>query len=350
MPIPQPQLDLELLAEPFCFFSREREFNIWLKFRLHHQKAITVVSTGSIFDPAAAFSEKRIEIIDKETGQKVNFPAQGPAHQTIESKESTLTLEPECGSYFFWSTSPETKWHKFPFDISGLAPNRKYIVRYHSHGLTKWSPGRHLFHPNIEVQHEPIVVNLLKDTAFKFTTRSSLPPRPPVTSNLSTSTPICALSGAPSLTVFIDWKLDGDRPIWALMAQPKGLNIGFEIRDPERKDRRIGPSPDLVGTDEEEGESLPNEEILRLGSEDVFRQSYTLSTEKKGNGLLNSDTWNLVGGKTYHLTLRKRTWRWQYEDQLDAAVLQDEAGMRAMLQEEPWVEWKPDCRAEILAE
>ena len=346
MPTTQPQLDLEFVADPFCFLSGERDFNIWIKFRLHHKEAITVVSTGSLFDPTA-FSHKRIEIIDNETGYKVDFPT----HQTSESQESTLTLEPERGSYFFWSTSPETKWHKFPFDISGLAPNRKYTVKYRNHGVTEWSPARQPSQPDKEVQDEPIVVNLLGGMAPTFTTRSSLPPRPPVTSNLSIPTPVCALSGAPSLTVSIDWKLDGNRPIWALIAQPKGHNIGIEIRDPERKNRRIGPPPDLVGTDDEkESDPLPDEEILRIEGETTFRQSYTLCTEKKGNGLLNSDTWNLVSGKTYQLTLRKSRWRWRYEDQFEPTELQDMATLRALLREEPWVEWKPDCNAEILAE
>ena len=345
VPTTQPRLDLEFLADPFCFLSGERQFNIWLKLKLHHQEAINVVSTGSLFDPSA-FSHKRIEIIDNETGTKVDFPSD----QTVDPQESTLTLEPERESYFFWSTSPETKWHKFRFDISGLAPNRKYTVKYRSLGFTGWSPAQQPFQPDSGVQHGPIVVHLLEDMASSFITRSSLPPRPPITSNLSTSTPVCALSGAPSLTVFIDWKLDGNRPIWALMAQPKGHNIGVEIRDPERKNRRIGPSPDLVGTDEEESDSLPDEKILRFEGGNAFRQSYTLSTEKKYNGVLNSDTWNLVSGKTYQLTLRKSRWRWRYEDQFETTDLQDMARLEAMLSEEPWVEWKLDCHTEILAE
>lgn len=133
------------------------------------------------------------------------------------------------------------------------------------------------------------------------------------------------------------------------MTQSGGFNIGLEIRDPERKGRRIGPSPDWFCGDEEESRQA-EEDLLRFEQGKAFQQSYTLSVEAKENGLLHSDTWNLVSGKTYRLTLRKSKWRWLYEDELEAAVLQDEAKLRSILSEEPRVEWKPECRAEIFAD
>jgi len=87
---------------------------------------------------------------------------------------------------------------------------------------------------------------------------------------------------------------------------------------------------------------------LRLDRGDPFRQSHTLTVEPKDR-LLLTDTWNLASGKKYELTLRKSKWRWLYEDKLEAAVLQDKARLKAMLGEEPQVEWRPDCGAEFLA-
>jgi hypothetical protein len=218
---------------------------------------------------------------------------------------------------------------------------------YRNHGFTEWSPAQQESRSHVEVQSEPIAVNLLNDMAPKFTPHHSLPPKTPVTSSLSTSTPISSLSGVPSLTIFLDWKLDGDRPICALMTQSRGHNIGVEIRDPERMGRRIGPPSDWVCYDEDE--SLPEEEaLLRLERRIAFRQSYTLAVKKKGNRLLNADTWNLVSGKTYDHTPRVSKGRWLYEDELGAAVFQDKARLNALLSEEPRLEWKPGYRAAIL--
>jgi len=201
-----------------------------------------------------------MEIIDIATGEKVHIHVQSSADEDIHLGETTLTLEPERGSYFFWSTSPEVKWRKYPFDISGFSPNTKYTVMYRNHGFTEWSPAQQESRSHVEVQSEPIAVNLLNDMAPRFTPHHSLPPKTPVTSSLSTSTPICSLSGVPSLTIFLDWTLDGDRPICALMTQSRAHNIGVEISDPERKGRRIGPPSDWVCYDEDE--AIPAEEVV----------------------------------------------------------------------------------------
>ena len=98
---------------------------------------ITVLTTGSIFDPAATFIKKRIEIIDNETGERVHFlhTKNSVDEEKTDSEEGLAqTLEPEKVSYFFWSTTtPGTRWREHPFDISGITPNKKYTVRYRDH-------------------------------------------------------------------------------------------------------------------------------------------------------------------------------------------------------------------------
>jgi len=101
MPAMQPRIDLELLANPFCFLSREREFSIWLKFRLHCQTPITVVTMGSIFDVAATFIKSRIEIIDIETGNKVHFPTQISANEDTRLGGTCCDLGTGKGKLFF---------------------------------------------------------------------------------------------------------------------------------------------------------------------------------------------------------------------------------------------------------
>ena len=357
----QPKIDLELLASPFCFLSRQHDFNIWLKFRLHHQEPITVTTTGSIFDPAATFTKGRIEILDAETGEMVHFPTRTPtAEDSHASEESTLlTLEPGRGSYFFSSSTPQGKWHRYQLDISRLTPNRKYSVRYCGHGLTRWFPGRQPVQSDGQARSDPIEVNLLGNNAPSFTTRLALPPPPPVTASLSTSTPTCSLTGNPPFTISLDWKLanNGPRAICALQTRERGHNIGIEIRDPERKGRRIGPPSDRLShhheeeeEEEENEDGPPDEEVLfRLRHGTPIQQAYTFTVSPKQNGLVNADTWNLVSGKTYELTLRRSQWRWLYEDEVEDAVVRDEARLRARLAGEPRVQFQPGGRIEFRA-
>ncbi len=180
-----------------------------------------------------------------------------------------------------------------------------------------------------------------------FTTRQALPTALPVTASISTSAPTCSLSGEPPFTIFINWTLDGNDPISALMTQVATQNIGIEIRGPERGGRRIGPQPDWM---EDDGEPPRELKLLRLRQGISFQQSYTLSAKPKLKGLVHADTWNLSSGTTYELALRRMEWRWLDDKQLPDVVLQDEEKLKELLWEEPPVEFRLDCRLEFRAE
>ena len=135
-----PQFDFELITSRYCFLSRERDFRFLIKFRLHHEVPITLVTTGTIFDPAAAFAQGRVEVIDAETGEKVPFLNNNSVSNDSQTEESFLNLQPENESSISWNTMPGDRWHKYPFDISGLVPDRTYTLRYRDHGFTKWFP------------------------------------------------------------------------------------------------------------------------------------------------------------------------------------------------------------------
>lgn len=96
-----------------------------------------------------------------------------------------MILEPERGSYSFWSTTSGVKSREYPFDISGFSPYREYTVRYRDHDFADWSlepqPAEQEQQSDVEVYSESIVVNLLGDRAPSFTTCQVLPPKPPVT-------------------------------------------------------------------------------------------------------------------------------------------------------------------------
>jgi len=97
------------------------------------------------FGPTATFTENRIEIIDTETGVRVQSPkikTSASEEETGVGRDPTLILKPETGSFFFRTIfTPEVTWCEHPFSISSLSPNRSYTARYRDHGMTKWMAG-----------------------------------------------------------------------------------------------------------------------------------------------------------------------------------------------------------------
>ena len=351
----QPQIDIVLVASPFCFLNREEEFFIYFRYKLHYQEPITIKSLGSIFDPAATFARNRIEVLDTVTKGAVTFEPVSE-NSSDEKQDHSFVLKPEVESYMFWTTSTQpARWREYPFDISNLTPNRKYTVAYRNHGIAQWYSGSHSspeeIRSNTEAQTgDSIQVSLIGDQP-QFSAREAIRSPPPVTASLSTSTPTCSLSGHPPFTVFLTWKLHEERPIYALVTQEEGRVIGLEFRDPEKNGRRIGPPPDVQQGDEDNAPSSDKEIFVPLnGLKDNFSQEYTLATEERCNGLLHSDTWNLKSGKQYEITLRKSKWRWVYQDEVVEEVRQAEAKVVEMLRQEPCSVWKPDSRAKFHAE
>ena len=352
----QPQIDITLVASPFCFLNRKEKFFIYLKYKLHYQEPIMIKSSGSIFDPAATFVTNRIEVLDTVTKEAVNFETV-PEEWSEEKQDHSFVLKPEVGSYLFWTTSTHSaRWHEYPFDISNLIPDRKYAIAYRNHGISQWYSGSHLsledIQSNTETQPgDSIQVSLIGDQHPKFTAREAIRPPPPVTASLSISAPTCSLSGQPSFTVLLTWKLHEKRPIYALVTREAGRVIGLEICDPEKNGRRIGPPPDVQQGDEDNAPSNDEEFFVSLnGLENGFSQEYTLSTDERRDGLLHSDTWNLKQGKQYEMTLRQSKWRWMYQDEVKEEVRQDKAKVVEILQQEPCSVWKPDSRAKFHVE
>jgi len=67
----------------------------------------------------------------------------------------------------------------------------------------------------------------------------------------------------------------------------------------------------------------------------------------KVDGLRESDTKYMVRGNTYEIMLRKRRWRWMFEDEMPADIGEDER--RAILEKEEVVEWGVDCHVSFNA-
>ena len=352
----EPQIDIELMASPFCLLNREEKFSIYMKYRFHYREPITIETLSSIFDLAATFANNRIEILDPDTQGAVVFENLSRDKIQVKQDES-LILQPELERYWHWKMSTQqSSWHEYPFDISRLYPDRKYTVTYRNHGISQWYHGSyHSLHDipkDIEVQPgESIQVNLIGNTRPQFTSRESLRPPPPVTASLSTSAPICATSGDPPFTVSLIWRLHSSRPIYALVLREEGRNFGLEIRDPERNGRRVGPPPNVLQGDMDDAISNDEEIYVALnGLEDGFSEDYTLDTKERQGGRLPTDTRNLKSGKEYHVTLRENHWRWLYQDEVQENFRSDEAKLIEVLKEEPHSKWKSDSRVTFHAD
>jgi len=171
-------------------------------------------------------------------------------------------------------------------------------------------------------------------------------PSPPISISLITSSPTCYLSGSPPFSVSIVWTLSGSRPIWALIPFNTKFTCGIEIRDPERNGRRIGP-PSIGISDEDSDVDDGDSAVAKITTDEPYRHTYTLTTKPKAGGLRSSDTWNLKSGKLYHLTLRKMTCKWMYEDEMREG---DDAERRKKLEKQLAALLKPDIQATFTAE
>ncbi|KAL9108047.1 MAG: hypothetical protein Q9227_007153 [Pyrenula ochraceoflavens] len=340
-----PRLDLEFYASPFYYISREEEFIFWIKVKLHNQDPITLDIAGSVLDPLAIFAEGRIQLFETDTGYPAplqNIPSR------YSNQEQPLTIDPQRGSFLIcWSTTPERgDREKYLFNAFQPAPNTRYTLRYQSHGLTKWYPGTPEA-PDLEAPVDPLTVSIQGPETFNFLTQISLPGKPPLTTCLSTSQPICALSGDPPFTISILWTLTSLQSITALRTVDRGRPLDIEIRDLQRNSRRIGLQSTYIGGDE----SPPEEtELIHLTPGRPFRQSYTLSTETRAGGLRSSDMRGLATGFRYSTNMRKVRWRWRFDDEIDEWTRNDEGKLRAMLLEKPAVEFQPEGRVEFEVE
>ena len=165
---------------------------------------------------------------------------------------------------------------------------------------------------------------------------------PPVWTAISTSAPTCSLKGEPPFTVITKYENTGSRSICALVRLYSHHGSGIEIRDPSRNHRRIGPPSTMIQDDfDEEAQDLEDTQLVRLEPGQTFETSYTFSVVPKLDGIRNSDVRNMVVGNTYVITLKKRRWRWVFEDEMPHGLDDEEA--RHLLRKRHAAEWSVDC-------
>ncbi len=181
-----------------------------------------------------------------------------------------------------------------------------------------------------------------------MTTHCDAQQEPPVSTTVVISPSTCSLSGSPPFRAITEYECTASKPIWALVSLWADFSGGIEIRDPLRKHRRIGGGS-IIDADEWDEEALDLEDtaLIRLEPGQKFSTSYTVSVVPKADGLRDSDTKHMVPGNTYVITLRKRRWRWIFQDEMAQDIDEDER--RAILKKREAVEWKVDCQVNFKA-
>ena len=171
---------------------------------------------------------------------------------------------------------------------------------------------------------------------------------PPISTILTTSPSTCSLSGEPPFTATTEYECLGSKPIWALIRLFTDFGGGIEIRDPQRKHRKIGARSTIIADEwDEEALDLEDTELVRLEPGQRFSTVYTVSVVPKAGGLRASDTKHMVPGNTYEITLMRRRWRWMFEDEMDGDIGENER--RETLKRKEAVEWDVDCQVNFKA-
>lgn len=172
----------------------------------------------------------------------------------------------------------------------------------------------------------------------------------PLTAAITSSAKTCYNGGDPPFTVSIKYRCDAQATIWALRPLLTDFFGGVEIRDPTRRNQRIGPTITGVGNEDgTEDDILINTELLRLDPGSQIITNYTFTTQRKANGLRHNDFHNLTVGNVYDLTVWRQQWRWMFESDAPENCTAEERW--ALLARQPAVDWKPECTASfVLAE
>lgn len=159
----------------------------------------------------------------------------------------------------------------------------------------------------------------------------------PVSTNISSSTTVCSRSGHPPFTIDITYKCTTNATIWALYKHYSYRGNGCEIRHPQKKHRRIGPSHRHI--ESEDDTEIKFTELVRLAPGEVLRKSYTFDVSDDTDRLFRNDVSKLVVGQEYELGIRMQKWWWMFEDDLPPNLSTEEK--KSFLYERPATEWQP---------
>lgn len=161
---------------------------------------------------------------------------------------------------------------------------------------------------------------------------------PPVSTSISASGEVCSRSGNPLFTVSITYQSVMSTTIWALFKPCAERGNGCEIRDPRRRNRRIGPTNRYL---EDEGDSeIDFTQLVRLTPGDTITKEYTFRVSKEPDSLFGSDIRTLVVGTEYNLGIRRQKWRYVFEEYMPPHGTVEER--KKFLMGQPAIQWAPE--------
>ena len=171
---------------------------------------------------------------------------------------------------------------------------------------------------------------------------------PPLSTNLTTSATTLSLDGEPPFVITTEYVCNASKPLRALVSLHDHHGNGTVFRDPARRlssgrMRRIGPTSTLYCDEDPEDHT----ELVRLEPGERLSTSYTVSVVPARHGIMTTDTQYMVAGNPYHISLKSRSWKWMYEDEVGEGLSREE--WVEILNKQVPVDLEVDCEVIVTA-
>lgn len=317
-----PTIDVCFLVSRACYLSGTRAFSLSIKFLLHSPCPITIFTPGSVLDAKAIFSQDKVDIVDAGTQEKIEFPSRGlrgPPHAlSAENEDCFVTLIDGNPHYISFSSGHSRRPEVNAFDVTRLAPDRTYTLRFRDNGISWWRYGTKeevlkelaSLQEQLESKPLPLHITTISDNFLK--TFADMPQPPKVTVSLSASSSTCFLSGDPPFTVYISFTSHADRPITVMYDRTILTDSGLEFVD-VLTGKVVGPEHiDLLLN---EGGSWHAEDFLRLEPGKPWVEERTFTTTGYA-----PDVSFLRKGNEYLVRYQDLSFRWWGYDEVQEVL------------------------------
>ena len=320
MSVQNPYIDIRLNASQICYLSNEHPFEITIFINLCSRHPVTIIKQNSILNAQAILDQGYIEIVDSETGAKVEFPTANPPSSTSQGQppasdyaSSLTTLDTRTTYVALTTASNRKESYYLPIDCTtALAPNRTYTVSWKApHEISWWVPSS----KDAVLAHAAQHNNVLPPTAFPpisycpintahFITRPHLVQPPTITVSLSAPSstyPASSSSSRPFLFT-LQFTSHFSHPVTVLANRPLTIDQNSDIIIFDAlTSQEVGLERIFIcGVDE-----WVEEDFIRLIPETPYREERVLDQLE-----------GLEAGKEYVLKFVQSTWRWWGEEEV----------------------------------
>ena len=315
-----PYIDIRFHAGKVCYLSKEHPFHITIFITLRYARSITIIKQNSVLDPQALLSRDFIEIVDSETGIKVDFtsnkcPSPATQEQPPTNEYATLphlltTLDTRSTYVALTTNINYDKSYYLHLDTTPLLPNREYTVSWKTgNEITWWLPiskdsalARAAEDDNnLPSSATPPISYRSLNTAHFFT-RSHLVEPPIVTVSLSAPSSTYPVSSPTPFLFTIEFTSQFPRPLTVLADRPLVTSINSDIVLLDAMtSQRVGF--DLI--DIMDDGPWQEADFLRLTPATPYREERVIDTLE-----------GLEAGKEYVMTFAESAWGWWGEEEI----------------------------------